>query len=137
MRTVTTLVVSAFALAIAAAGCGDDQPDTAGVRLVSVGQGAAILDDPPPGLVVLDVRTIEEFQTGHLDGATMLDAYRTDFGERLAALDKDVPYLLYCRSGNRSSQTRAMMEDLGFTDVADVDGGVLAWAAAGLPLTTP
>ena len=54
----------------------------------------------------------------------------------LAELDPDVPYLLYCRSGNRSGQTRALMEQLGFSDVADVDGGVIAWADSGLPLTT-
>jgi rhodanese-related sulfurtransferase len=64
----------------------------------------------------------------------MLDFYAPDFADRLAQLDPDVPYLIYCRSGNRSGQTLALMEDLGFTDVADVDGGILAWGDAGLPV---
>ena len=53
---------------------------------------------------------------------------------RRPALDRDTPYLLYCRSGTRSGQAAAIMADLGFNDVADVDGGVIAWAEAGLPL---
>ncbi len=108
-----------------------------GIRLVSATEGAAIQESPPEDLVILDVRTPEEFDAGHLDGAIMLDFYEPDFADRLAELDPDVPYLLYCRSGNRSGQTAEILRDLGFSDVADVDGGVVAWADAGLPLTTP
>jgi rhodanese-related sulfurtransferase len=66
----------------------------------------------------------------------MLDFYRDDFETELADLDPNVPYVVYCRSGNRSGQTIALMENLEFRTVADVDGGVLAWETAGLPLTT-
>lgn len=104
-----------------------------GVRLVSAQEGAQIQSEPPAGLVVLDVRTPEEFAQGHVDGAIMIDFYRDDFATELAALDPNVPYLLYCRSGNRSGQTAALMAQLGFSDVADVDGGIVAWDAAGLP----
>jgi phage shock protein E len=105
-----------------------------GVRVVDPAAGGAILDNPPPGLVVLDVRTPAEYEEGHLPGATLVDLNAPDFADRLAELDPDVPYLLYCRSGNRSAQARAMMEQLGFADVADVDGGIVAWADAGLPV---
>ncbi len=114
-----------------------DASDTGGVRVVTPGEAATIQTEPPADLVVLDVRTPAEFADGHLEGATMLDFYADDFSEQLAELDRDVPYLLYCRSGNRSGQTRALMEDLGFSDVADVDGGILAWADAGLPIVGP
>jgi rhodanese-related sulfurtransferase len=107
---------------------------SAGIRLVSATEGAAIQADPPDDLVVLDVRTPEEFAEGHLDGAIMLDFYQADFEDRLAELDPDVPYLLYCRSGSRSGQTKAVMSELGFTDVADVDGGIVAWSGAGFEL---
>lgn len=106
----------------------------AGIRLVSAADGAAIQADPPDNLVVLDVRTPEEFDEAHIDGAVLVDFYDPDFAEQLAELDPDVPYLLYCRSGNRSGQTAAIMEQLGFIDVADVDGGIVAWGEAGLPL---
>lgn len=152
-RTQLLLAAVAASLVVAACGGGDDTDDAAetpatdgaaatesaatdvdGIRLVSADDGAAILDDPPEDLVVLDVRTLEEFDEGHIDGAVMLDFYRDDFADALAELDRDVPYLLYCRSGNRSGQTAALMEQLGFTDVADVDGGIASWTDAGLPV---
>ncbi len=148
-NTIVGLTLLVVVVGTAACGSDDGEPAAAatddstavtaaaassGVRLVSPEAGAAIIDDPPPGLVVLDVRTGEEFAEGHLADATMLDFYRDDFAERLAELDPDTPYLIYCRSGNRSGQTRALMEELGFTDVVDVDGGILAWGDAGLPI---
>lgn len=112
----------------------DGEP--AGFLLVEPEEAAAIIADPPDDLVILDVRTQEEFEEGHIEGAVMLDFYRDDFETELADLDPNVPYVVYCRSGNRSGQTIALMEDLEFRTVADVDGGVLAWETAGLPLTT-
>lgn len=85
-------------------------------------------------VIVLDVRTPEEFADGHLEGAVMIDFYSPDFADQLGELDPTKSYVLYCRSGNRSGQTTEIMSDLGFTDVADVDGGILAWTAAGLPV---
>jgi phage shock protein E len=106
----------------------------AGFDTISATDAAAVLADPPAGLVILDVRTAEEFAEGYIDGAVLLDFYRADFAAQLAEFDTDVPYLVYCRSGNRSGQTLSIMEDLGFSSVDDVDGGVIAWTAAGLPL---
>lgn len=109
--------------------------DTPGIRVVAASDALSIWDDPPADLVVLDVRTSEEFAEGHIEGAVMLDFYDPAFADQLAELDPDVPYLLYCRSGNRSGQTAEVMEQLGFTDVADVDGGIVAWSDAGQPIT--
>ena len=108
----------------------------AGIRVVSPTDAAATIAAPPAGLVILDVRTQEEFDEGHIEGAVMLDFYRDDFAEELATFDPDVPYVLYCRSGNRSSQARAIMAELGFGSVEDVDGGIVGWQEAGLPLVT-
>jgi phage shock protein E len=116
-----------------------DQPSVvaSGIQVVSATDAAATIDDAPADLVILDVRTPEEFDESHIDGATMLDFYRPDFGTQLATLDPDVPYVLYCRSGNRSGQARAMMAELGFSTVDDIDGGILAWQSAGLPVVAP
>jgi rhodanese-related sulfurtransferase len=105
-----------------------------GIATISVQDAAALTEAPPADLVVLDVRTPEEFSEGHLDGAVLVDFYDADFAEQLAGLDPDVPYLVYCRSGNRSGQTLAIMDELGFNSAVDVDGGIVAWAGAGLPL---
>lgn len=107
----------------------------AGVRVVSAEQASATLADPPDELIVLDVRTQEEFDEGHIEGAVLLDFYRDDFADELAKLDPDAPYLIYCRSGNRSGQTRALMAELGFAAVDDVDGGIVDWQQTGLPVT--
>jgi len=106
------------------------------LRVVSPTDAAATIADAPDDLVILDVRTPEEFGEGHIDGAVMLDFYRDDFAVELAKLDPDVPYVLYCRSGNRSGQTLKLMEGLGFTEVDDVGGGIIEWQTVGLPLVT-
>ena len=142
----------ALATPLALAACADDEGSAttepagsspagtvaaapSGLVTVSPEQGAATIAAPPPGLVVLDVRTPEEFGEGHLDGAVLLDFYEPDFAAGLAELDPEVPYVLYCRSGNRSGQTLAMMDELGFASVENIDGGIVAWQDAGLPVT--
>ena len=119
--------VAAPAVTVAESG---DQ--TIGFGLVSAEQAAALAVDD--SITVIDVRTPEEFAEGHLAGATMIDFYSDTFADQMAALDPDGTYLLYCRSGNRSGQATALLSQLGFEQVYDIDGGVLAWDAAGLPL---
>ncbi len=135
-RARLVVVALAVTLAVLTTACGSDADTASGLKTVSVDESAAVLESPPDGLVVLDVRTPEEFDEGHLDGAELLDFYEPDFAARLATLDSDAPYLLYCRSGNRSGQTLDMMRDLGFTDVTEIDGGINAWTAAGEPVST-
>jgi len=89
-----------------------------------------------PAFIVLDVRTPQEFRQGHIEGAVLLDYYAPDFRDRFAALDRDAPIFMYCRSGNRSSHVLKMADELGFKAVYDLRGGILAWNASGLPLTT-
>ena len=74
--------------------------------------------------------------TGTDQNVVMLTAniIAADFADRLSDLDKDTPYFVYCRSGNRSATTIDMMRDLGFTEVYELDGGIASWAAAGLPI---
>lgn len=80
-------------------------------------------------VVMLDVRTLAEVNAGAIEGAMHLDFYQSDFESKLSMLDKDITYLLYCRSGNRSSQASALMvERLGFKNVKNLIGGYQAWA---------
>ena len=66
----------------------------------------------------------------------MVDFYAPDFADQIAQLDGNTPYLLYCRSGNRSGETLVLMRQMGFTDVTEIDGGIAAWQQAGLPVTS-
>lgn len=85
--------------------------------------------------VILDVRTPQEFQSGHIKGAINIDFYAPDFPQKLDKLDKGKVYVVYCRSGNRSAKTVALMKTQGFQTVYEIRGGVKAWQARGLPLT--
>lgn len=112
-----------------------DDASAPGVRVVSPEAAAELLDQQPPPTLV-DVRTAEEHAAGHLAGAEMIDVNAPGFADRVAQLDRDEPVVIYCRSGNRSETARDVMADLGFSDVADIDGGIVAWQAAGLPVVT-
>ncbi|MBP7929194.1 MAG: rhodanese-like domain-containing protein [Acidimicrobiia bacterium] len=101
-----------------------------GVNLVEPVEASKLISEP--GVQLIDLRTPEEFDEGHIAGAEMIDFYAADFGDEIAKLDRDGQYVIYCRSGNRSGQTAVLMQSLGFTNVADVNGGILAWEGAGL-----
>lgn len=85
-------------------------------------------------VVILDVRTPEEFATGHLIQAQNLDIMNPAFNECLSTLDKQKTYLVYCKSGGRSARAMAKMEELGFTTVCNMQGGITAWQAAKKPM---
>lgn len=127
-------VALSVALVLTACGSSDGGTKTAVLETVSPIEASSIIEAGPADLIVLDVRTPEEVAEGHLADAVNLDFYATDFENQLDALDKDAPYVLYCRSGNRSGSTIDLMKDLGFTDVHEVDGGILSWLEAGLPI---
>ena len=75
-------------------------------------------------LNLIDVREADEFASGHLPGAINLPL--SDFLERYEELDKDKPYYIICRSGARSAQACAFLEEEGY-DVTNVAGGTIAW----------
>ncbi len=129
-RRIAALVV-AGALALGACGSATAAPT---FDLVDAPAAQDLLATPPEGLVVLDVRTPEEFADGHIAGSANVDFYAADFLDRLDTLDKDTPYFVYCRSGNRSASTVQAMRDLGFSEVYELGGGVITWAEAGYPL---
>lgn len=121
---------------VAAAAAPAGATTTASPRLLSPADAQAFLAAPPAGLTVLDVRTAEEFAAGHLEGATMIDFQSATFGADVDQLPHDAPVFVYCHSGNRSGQAVAQMVALGFTDISELDGGIAAWQAAGLPIVT-
>lgn len=89
-----------------------------------------------PGVVVLDVRTPEEFAEGHLPGAVNLDVSDPGFAEGLDELDRDATYAVYCRTGSRSLAAAQAMREAGFDDVFDLEGGIEAWQTHGGRIVT-
>jgi len=86
------------------------------------------------GVVTLDVRTPGEFMTGHIQDAQNIDFESGSFESQIESLDKNGTYAVYCRSGNRSGQAVKVMQDAGFKNIYNLDGGVIDWANSGLPL---
>lgn len=86
-------------------------------------------------LVILDVRTKAEFDSGHLNNALNIDIKSTYFKEKIAKLDKDKSYLVYCRSGKRSKRAQNIMKELLFKKAINMLGGFMAWEKAGLPFS--
>lgn len=84
--------------------------------------------------VLLDVRTPAEFSAARIAGALNADWYRPDFRRLIDDLDRDETTLVYCRTGVRSAEAARLMGALGFTNVCDLAGGIVAWYQAGLPI---
>ena len=81
--------------------------------------------------IIIDVRTAAEFNSGHIKDATNIDFYANDFTDKLKIVRKDVPIYVYCRSGGRSSSAAKKMEELGFSKVYNMLGGIGSWNSKG------
>jgi phage shock protein E len=113
---------------VAQAAAGQPAPGRVGVT-----QFATIIAEP--GVQIIDVRTPEEFADGHIQGAVNIPVQQSDFAERVAELDPNGTYAVYCRSGNRSRGAVAQMKDAGITTIYELGDGTIGWSADGQPLS--
>lgn len=87
-----------------------------------------------PSVQLLDVRTQEEFDEGHISGALLVDVNDSAFVENaLAVIDRQRPVAVYCRSGRRSARAASQLANQGLT-VTNLNGGVIAWQDNGKTL---
>lgn len=129
-RFVAVATVSLLAATVVS--CGDPTSD-ATLETVSPTAAAEVLTTNPDS-ILLDIRTPEEFASERIAGAENIDFYAPDFSDQLASLDPEETYVVYCRSGNRSASAMDVFDDLGFEVVYEVDGGIVGWVEAGLPI---
>ncbi|MCV2396311.1 rhodanese-like domain-containing protein [Actinotalea sp. M2MS4P-6] len=138
-RLLRGVAAAAFgvAIAVSAAGCSSSaegtSQSTSAATLSVVDFAKRVATD---GVVTIDVRTPEEYASGHLPGAINIDVEAADFADQVAKLDHTAPYALYCRTGNRSGMAMGIMADEGFTDLAHLDGGITDWAQQGGTIVT-
>jgi len=85
---------------------------------------------------VIDVRTPEEFAAGHLDQAINIDWLDDNFEANVQKLDKTKPVFVYCKTNTRSPRAARKLEELGFTTIYNMQGGLLKWDAEGLSKPT-
>lgn len=140
MNSLGLLRAAAILLAASLAPAPADAADTAPppvapstVRHVDAGQARKLLAGQP--VVVLDIRTPDEFESGHLSGATNINYMARDFESLVAKLDRSQTYLVHCATGRRSSRSLATFEKLKFQNVYHLEGGIVAWEKQGLPVT--
>lgn len=87
------------------------------------------------GIQVLDVRTANEFKSGHIKNALQADwTNKEQFSERLKYVDKDRPVYIYCLVGSRSAYAADWMRSNGFKNVIELNGGINAWKRSGKPV---
>jgi rhodanese-related sulfurtransferase len=90
---------------------------------------------PKTGVQVFDVRTVAEYNSGHIAGALQADwTNQPQFLDRVQHLDKNKPVYVYCLAGGRSNAAANWMRTNGFTTVVELEGGINAWKANNKPL---
>lgn len=81
---------------------------------------------------IIDVRTPEEFAQGHIENAVNINIMDNNFETEISKLDKSKKTLVYCKSGGRSSDAAQKLSSMGFENISNLEGGLLAWQNAGL-----
>lgn len=126
MKKVIACLLASLGLNTACAQAGYENADVKGF--------AVLMNDP--NVVVLDVRSAEEFKEGHIEGAVNIDQAPDNFIEKAkAALPIDMTIAVYCRSGRRSANAAGKLAAEGYKCV-NLKGGILAWKEAKMPVTT-
>ena len=108
----------------------DHQPDLNTARDISCSELNALVLNRPD-LIILDVRTTQEWEQGHIPAAGQLDFLEDDFDARAFALPKNRPIVLYCAAGGRSSDAMQKMKGAGFSELYNLRGGFYGWEDAG------
>ncbi len=136
MKRISSLLGVALVLLTVLAGCSSTTAVDQQITTVSPAEAAAIIEQNAGSadFVLLDIRTPEEYGAGKIAGAVNIDFYDANFRDQLDALDKDVHYVVYCNSGNRSGQSLPIFEDLGFARVENVATGITGWYEDGYPV---
>jgi rhodanese-related sulfurtransferase len=104
-------------------------------RVISVQEAAQLIEEnrASPDFVILDVRTPAEFSEGYIAGALNIDYRDAAFSSNVDKLDKNKQYLVYCRTGARSTSAVQVMQEVGFKHLYNMTGGITRWVEEGYP----
>lgn len=119
---VMTLAVAAYYMQMGSGGSGYGNVD--------VGEARDLIAEKAD-LVILDVRTVSEYESGHLEGSINIPV--EVLSGRLSELNPDDELLVYCRTGNRSTTAVGILRENGYDRIYHMDGGITAWMSAGFP----
>lgn len=129
LKVISTFFLAAFLLVSCSIGQGSTKTDLSPAEF-----SKQIKETENP--TILDVRTPGEFGEGHLQNALNIDWNGASFDAQVSKLDKNTTVFVYCLSGGRSGAAASQLRSIGFKNVLELDGGMMAWRSAGLPETT-
>ncbi|MBU3742017.1 MAG: rhodanese-like domain-containing protein [Candidatus Kapabacteria bacterium] len=95
-------------------------------RDISVDETASMIR-ADTNVVLVDVRTADEYASGHLHNSRLMDYYKPGFHRALQTLPRNKDVILYCRSGRRSAEAKHFLDSIGYTRVYNMAGGIIAW----------
>ena len=81
--------------------------------------------------ILVDVRTAEEYESGHIQDAVNFDFYSESFQNNILTLDKSSSIILYCRTQNRSTKTANDLKENGYEEITVIEGGITSWVKNG------
>ena len=141
MKILQALLIAVF-LNLASHAVADEPKQAAGAKAsatkdVTPDEAAALMKNKPGAVLVIDVRTPDEFAEGHIPGAKNVDFLGDDFEKQIAALPADRPLIVHCAAGNRSAKAVAKIAALQRTaQTFHLKSGFNGWKAAGKPVET-
>lgn len=116
---------------ISLAGCKTQETKPASITNVTADEVYKMLSSNKD-YFILDVRSKEEFDSGHIEGAYLLPV--SELENRLAELPQDKPIIVYCRSGSRSTSAANILLEKGFKEIFNMTGGITEWQSKGFPV---
>lgn len=90
--------------------------------------------DAEHSAILLDVRTLDEYNEGHIPGSIHIDVLQSDFQVKVKQLDLSQPIYVYCHSGGRSARAASMIRNMDVIQIYNLQGGILAWKANSFPV---
>ncbi len=109
--------------------CKENEAKTANIQLITAEEMSNLSD--MDNVQLIDVRTTNEYQSGHIKGAKNIVYMSDNWSKEIAKLDKDNPVYVYCAKGGRSAKCAALLAEAGFKKIYDLKGGITQWKHEG------
>jgi len=135
MNNLIRVLISAVLIAVVAS-CGLQSTTDIPINNVDVNTARDLVTQNKT-VIVLDVRTPEEYAIGHIEGALNINIAEADFSKRVSKLDRDKTYIIHCSANvknGRSAKSLEIMSSFGFDKLLNMEGGIIAWEQSGYPL---
>ncbi len=135
MNNLIRVLISAVLIAVVAS-CGLQSTTDIPINNVDVNTARDLVTQDET-VIVLDVRTPEEYAIGHIEGALNINIAEADFSKRVSKLDRDKTYIIHCSANvknGRSAKSLEIMSSFGFDKLLNMEGGIIAWEQSGYPI---